>query len=147
MTTAIYPNRLRDKARVEAIWGWKEDGDNESSFFLPGGSLFAVGYSRIVYGDHGPYIEFDASHIRMPLEKRYPDPQSPHIYYVWLYPVGYHRVKVYYQVKDVRNLANAPIRKDGQPSKFNRKEGYADYIVGKYYVAPEYFVGSQLTLF
>lgn len=52
-STAIYPNRLRDKAQVEAARGWPEQGSPRTQFLLPSGEVFAVGYRRIVYGDHG----------------------------------------------------------------------------------------------
>merc|ERR1719191_312332 len=63
-TTAILPNRRRDKARVECLLGLPEFGDKVTEFLkLNGGKRLAVGYNRIVYGDHGPYIEFTASQI------------------------------------------------------------------------------------
>lgn len=111
----------------------------DAFFFLPDGTLFACGYNRIVYGDHGPYVEFEAEQIRLTLLKRFPDPQKPGIFYVWMYPQNHWNVKVYYQIKDVRNLRNAPKRPDGVQSGYDRQEGYADYIVGKYYVSPDSF--------
>jgi hypothetical protein len=53
-----------------------------------------------------------------------------------MYPKSYFDLKVYLQLKSVKNLPNAPKRKDGRPSCFNRVEGYADYKRGFYYVDP-----------
>ena len=90
------------------------------------GTTFAVGYRRIVYGDHGPYVEFEASDIRLPLYNRFPGFQKPDIYYIWQYPMDHRDVKVYYQLRDVRDIPNAPRREDGKRSNYNRSEGYAD---------------------
>ena len=52
-STAIYPNRRRDKERVERLWGLPEHGESPALFYTHNGSLFAHGYTRVVYGDHG----------------------------------------------------------------------------------------------
>ena len=55
-------NRVRDQASVKKHIGLPEEGNdntmlvsahNDTQIFL------ATGYTRIVYGDHGPYFEFD----------------------------------------------------------------------------------------
>lgn len=55
-TTAIYPNRIQDKARVEKLIGLPEvpqiPGET-FEFFTPAGTLFARTWVRVVYGDHG----------------------------------------------------------------------------------------------
>lgn len=109
------------------------------------GTLFAVGYHRIVYGDHGPYVEFEASDIVLPLYNRFPGEQKPDIYYIWQYPQDHRGVKVYFQLKDVHDIPNAPRREDGKRSNFNRAEGYADYKPGYYYVAPGEFRSKKWT--
>ena len=68
MTTAIYPNRIEDKQKVESLKGWKEEGDDKVVFYTRLGYLFAIGYKRIVYGDHGPYIEFERAQIKCALK-------------------------------------------------------------------------------
>ena len=147
MTTAIYPNRQDDKLAVETVYGWQEDGDRTTAFCLKDGTLFAVGYSRIVYGDHGPYVEFEASDIIWDLVKKFPDPQREGIYYVWMHPHGYPGVEVYYQLRTVADMPNAPQRPDGRRSAYGRAEGYADYGVGMYYVAPGEFLPPSGRLF
>jgi hypothetical protein len=113
-----------------------------------GTMLFAIGYERIVYGDHGPYMEFDQSQIRaflnyhhngMPFkggDSAIASGRDLGIYYYWL-ETDPASIKVYFQVKSVARLSNAPVRPDGKPSRFYRPagEGYADYKVGYYYVS------------
>ena len=149
-TTAIYPNRRADKMEVEGFYKLPELGNDTTKFYL-NSDLFAYGYNRIVYGDHGPYIEYERYHIKIELlskfggEIDYEDiPDNPRYYYVWMYPIGYYKVKVYFQLKTVKNLPNAPKRNDGKPSRFNRKEGYADYRISKFYVDPHSFKRSEI---
>lgn len=142
MTTAIYPNRIEDKEELEAILGIPEEGNETTNFYLPSGNLFATGYVRIVYGDHGPYLEFEKEQVKAELKSRFENdidelPAAKHLfYYFWLYPVSDPGIKVYLQIKPVTNLPNAPRRADGKPSRFNRKEGYADYRRGYIYIDP-----------
>ena len=58
MTTAIYPNRIADKEKLECKYMIGEFGNSTTKFYTSTGCLFATGYNRIVYGDHGPYVEF-----------------------------------------------------------------------------------------
>jgi len=142
-TTAIYNNRIEDKSKLENILNLQEEGDLNKIFLLPNGKVFAEGYNRIVYGDHGPYIEFNKSHIKCKLYSRFGNkideenlPKDSKYYYFWLFPHGSEKTKVYLQIKPVTDLPNAPKREDGKKSAFNRKEGYADYKSGMYYVDP-----------
>lgn len=142
VSTAIYPNRIEDKNRLDPFLS--EEGNNDYNLLLPNKSIFATGYTRIVYGDHGPYIEFTRKQIISKLYSKFgnvinynqlPD-ESYKYYYFWLYPEGFEHIKVYLQIKPVTHLPNAPKRADGKPSCFNRKEGYADYKRGFFYVDP-----------
>ena len=82
------------------------------------GLVVATGYSRVVIGKRGPYIEFDAKHIessalKIPKDQRWRQ-MSPIAYYIE------HRsldmlVKVYEQLRTV---------------------DYADYRVGCWYISP-----------
>lgn len=141
-STAIYPNRIRDKEILEMARGLSEEGNDQEQFRLPDGRLFAQGYVRIVYGDHGPYIEFTKNQIKLDLISHFGNnidfnnlPKNPTFYYYWLHPES-SKVKIYLQLKPVIDKKNAPHRADGKPSCFNRKEGYADYRKGYYYVNP-----------
>lgn len=147
MTTAIYPNRVEDKKLVEKELGLEEEGSS-STVFLLDELEFAKGYERIVYGDHGPYIEFSREQITCQLASKYGQikelpPESYKYFYVWMYPVIDPSVKVYWQIKPVTFLKNAPPREDGKKSDFNRIEGYADYKRGKFYVNPWEFRGKN----
>lgn len=142
-STAIYPNRLEDKEKLETKLGLSEKGDDTTEFYLESGKILAKGYTRIVYGDHGPYIEFEMKHIKCILLSKFGNtidcrslPENPKYYYYWLYPNTDKDVKVYLQLKPVTDLPNAPKRADGKRSRFNRKEGYADYKHGYFYVNP-----------
>jgi hypothetical protein len=142
-STAIYPNRIEDKTEVESKLKFNEFGDSATKFYIKG-NLFAVGYQRIVYGDHGPYVEFSKENICCFLKPKYdlqipeklPDEKKTKYFYFWLRPIFNSKVKVYLQIKPVTYLKNAPPRDDGKPSRFNRSEGYADYKRGFYYVSP-----------
>lgn len=131
-TTALYPNRQKEKAELEKATGLDEFGNETQEFFTPCGTLFAVGYSRIVYGDHGPYVEFRKDQIRCSLSSKFKNPCPPTAFYEWLCPTDGSGIKVYDQKRDVKNLKNPP------PGGFkgNRAEGYADYRVGFIYVDP-----------
>lgn len=144
ISTAIYPNRIEDKEKLETELHLSEFGSLTQEFYLPNNDIFAKGHKRIVYGDHGPYIEFEKHNIIPELESKFnndqlllPPENECKYYYYWLNPVGFPEVKVYLQLKPVTNLPNAPKRQDGKKSKFNRKEGYADYKRGYYYVSPD----------
>jgi hypothetical protein len=150
-TTAIYENRLEDKEKLENSLGLPEEGNETTRFTLFDDTLFAIGYVRIVYGDHGPYIEFDKKHIKAELKSIFGNEidydNLPSLdfkyYYYWLYPISNKKVKVYLQIKPVTNLPNAPKRIDGGKHRFNRKEGYADYKRGYFYIDP-YDLYSEL---
>jgi hypothetical protein len=135
ITTAIYPNRVIDKEKLELDLGLDEFGDNTTYFYTKNGTLFAVGYIRIVYGDHGPYVEFNVINIRSELRRKSYKPFDPASFYDWLVPVNDSSLKVYDQKRDVRYLKNPP---EGG-FKGNREEGYADYKVGMFYVNPYEF--------
>ena len=120
-----------------------EEGSKDIELWIPSGPLLSKGYERIVYGDHGPYIEYNRHHILLDLISRsgidikfLPNPDKCKYYYFWMHPVGHRNLKVYYQIKPVSDKPNAPLREDGKPSCFGRAEGYADYRRGMYYVNP-----------
>lgn len=134
MTTADSPNRIKDKQRIESTTILKEDG-YPVSILSPKGSLLATGYTRIVYGDHGPYIELKPEYINRSQWKA-GRPKSPvYAYYQECYPIDGSNVKLYVQIKDVKNLPNPPAGK--YSTRNNRKEGYADYKVGMLYIDPD----------
>lgn len=133
LTTAIYPNRIEDKKRVESQLLLQEFGNDAIVFYTPKMNIFARGYVRIVYGDHGPYIEFKEGHIIMELVRKFPQKANPKThYYEWLLPKDRTNIKIYFQLRDVKDVPYAP----GRGHRKYRKEGYADYKPGMYYVDP-----------
>lgn len=149
-STAKYPNRVADKKMVENLWDLPEfpEADYKPRIYVRTSDrkdqpmLLAIGYERIVYGDHGPYLEFRRAQVQAFLKyhgdgNRFIEAtcnRSVDFYYYWL-DTEPRSIKVYYQLKSVKRLANAPARPDGKPSKFNRSEGYADYKPGFFYVS------------
>lgn len=145
-STALYPNRQADMRDVVNKLEIPEFPTNGVIYrFYINHTLISNRYNRIVYGDHGPYVEFNP--IDMVLEltgKFYRQPPSvltplPPVatskyYYYWMYTPVLPHIKFYLQIKDVKNLPNAPRRDDGKRSAYNRPEGYADYKRGMVYV-------------
>ena len=130
--TSIYENRQQDKNKVESELLLSEVGNNDQIFYTNKGDVLATGYNRIVYGDHGPYIEFSTDQIKCPLYRKFNQIAKADAFYEWLIPKGDPSVKVYYQLRTVENLKNPP------PGGFrgNREEGYADYQIGFIYISP-----------
>lgn len=86
-------------------------GDDTTQFFTSSRELLATGYSRVVIGERGPYVEFAASHLNLAALRESP---AAHRYYVELRSVA-DNVKVYAQLLGV---------------------GYADYVPGMFYASP-----------
>ena len=131
-TTAIYPNRVSDKAKVERRLGLQEHGSEDVIFLTSKGTVIATGYVRIVYGDHGPYIELRREQIACKLVPKFNNPLPESAYYEWLVPDDGSGLKVYDQKRDVKNVRNAPA--GGVAA--SRVEGYAGYIPGMIYLSP-----------
>eukprot|EP00756_Hemistasia_phaeocysticola_P055164 Hpha_TRINITY_DN31083_c0_g1::TRINITY_DN31083_c0_g1_i1::g.63966::m.63966 len=134
-TTADSWNRVRDKQRVEATLGIPEhagalSGTAVFTSALEQGLPVARGYTRVVYGDHGPYIEFDKSHVCWDSFRKndHKAEHAPMRYYdEWHTPGG--SVMLFDQLRDVKHKKNPP--QDGHTSAVsrNRQGGYADYVV------------------
>lgn len=135
-TTAIYPNRIRDKNDVEVNLCLSEFGDEKTEFRTKNGTLFAKGYVRIVYGDHGPYVEFEKYHIDFSIFKLHKKSNR-----AWYDEWYLEDIMLYDQKKDVSMLPNPPRGK--KSFRGNRKEGYADYRVGKIYLDPFSVLNSR----
>lgn len=131
-TTAKYPNRIKDRKKIETLYSLEEFGDTSREFFSFGNTLIAIGYTRVVYGDHGPYVEFEKSNFVVDLIPKFNNSCPLDAYYEWMTVKDSSDIKIYRQLRDVRNLPNPP----SPGYKGNRKEGYADYLPGKYYVSP-----------
>jgi len=95
------------------------DGDDSVQFYTRGGLLLARGYSRIVIGGRGPYIEFSddqivKGNIYVPKHAEHKLGSSL-VYYHEYRSRDDCYVKLYYQCMEV---------------------SYADYVVGKWYIDP-----------
>ena len=61
-------NRVRDARIVSECRKSLEEGNDETQFVSALNKrlgVLATGYTRIVYGDHGPYVEFEEHHLDM----------------------------------------------------------------------------------
>ena len=68
VSTATYPNRQKDKEDIEKFKGFSEEGSKDIDIHtLPNkdceSSRICRGYRRVVYGDHGPYLELNQDDI------------------------------------------------------------------------------------
>lgn len=130
VSTAVYPNRVKDKQELDNLCSLIESGSDRFVFNTKKGSLIAKGYVRVVYGDHGPYLEFMKDQVAW--ENLECERKDVGYYNKWYTKVG--RVLVYDQLRTVENLPNPPAGKFSFNG--NRREGYADYRVGRVYVSP-----------
>eukprot|EP00438_Fugacium_kawagutii_P021134 Skav230962 [mRNA] locus=scaffold644:10337:11146:+ [translate_table: standard] len=138
-STADSSNRLQDKERVETTWNLQESGDPFCEFYDKAGELIARGYDAIVYGDHGPYLEFREEQIHWPslCYHKLKGPGRTHFEH-------YNKdqsVKCYDQFQTVANQPNPP---DDNPFSVanNRPDGYADYRPGRLYISCDFFFGE-----
>ena len=95
------------------------DGDPDMQLYTQFGLLMAVGYTRIVEGDRGPYIELDEDQIQhgsihIPSHEQW-RVGSPTAYYIEHRGGDGAYTKVYEQLRTVE---------------------YADYRIGRYYISP-----------
>lgn len=92
--------------------------------------LLAMGYRRILLGDHGPYFELEKRHLNLAAFNAYPP--RPLVHYIeHLSASG---AKLYEQLRTVAERPNPP--KEGRFWVANdRPEGYADYKIGMYYLS------------
>ncbi len=94
-------------------------GNLDTIFYTKKGLHVANGYTRIVLGKRGPYIEFDEnqiikSNIHIPPKESY-RLYSDLVYYIEFRTNDDCNVKIYFQLKEVE---------------------YVDYKIGYYYISP-----------
>jgi len=94
-------------------------GNSELEFYTSTGLLIFRGYSRIVIGGRGPYVEFEENaiveeNIEMPRSQEW-RVDSENAYYIEFRTIDESNVKIYFQKKRV---------------------GYAPYKIGFCYVSP-----------
>jgi len=129
-------NRERDKMRVETSLGLSEFGDPVTEFYAAKSGLMpvALGYERIVYGDHGPYVEFSSHQICWSTFPNFFE-KPEFSYYDECYTAD-GLTMLYAQKRHVMGKPNPPQSGDWSHSN-NRPEGYANYLVGRFYIAAE----------
>lgn len=130
-TTAVYPNRVTEKETLERDTDLVEGGSPAMHFFTSRGTLVAKGYIRVVYGDHGAYLEFLQSQL---VWEGWERERAGVGYYDKWYAKDGSRLMLYDQRRTVEGLPNPPA--GPRSFKGDRKEGYADYRVGRYYLSP-----------
>lgn len=133
-TTILFPNRERDSMRVQRALHIAEFGNPNTRFTSLSGHHIATGYLRVVYGDHGPYVEFHVNNmVRGIWIWRKKGPRA--WYDEARLRAAPRELMLYYQKKSVSMLPNPP---RGRWSVCNnRPEGYADYRVGRIYASPD----------
>jgi len=144
VSTADSWNRYRDKARVDGELCVREQGDSSTIFVDPQDPRVVVcrGYRRVLYGDHGPYIEFSKDQVRW---EAFPHVwrKGPRAYYNEHYTATKF-VKAYEQRKTVGDRPNPPAGR--WSARHNRvRTGYADYQPGVVYMAADALQVMRLT--
>ena len=116
------PLPLASSKAVRAIYAAQLPGiltegqPDDLSFFSPHGLLLATSFERVVIGDHGAYIEFMPDHVVMcHIEPKGSRTPTRAVKYIWWKPIDGSDVRLYEQRDSV---------------------GYADYKIGRWYVAP-----------
>ena len=120
------PKKLSEEVRQKYLDNIGSDlsivGGSDKLYSL-NGTLIANGYTRIVIGDYGAFIEYEKEQsvkkhykIKEGQEYRVNDPNySKHVKYIWLTAKDDSDIKIYYQ---------------------KRKVSYADYKPEMLYVSP-----------
>lgn len=131
-STADTWKRKVDKQKVEKRLRLAEFGTPGETIRIEDkqGELIATGYVRVLYGDHGAYVEIDPSEH---LVSDYFTVFKRGEYYDVVRGVRGAKVSGYHQIKPVLDKPNPPPSGHGASSR-NRSEGYADYMPNMYYV-------------
>lgn len=121
------PPMFSEEARVlykATLPGWLGKVDPDTTSICTGnGTEFASGFSRVVIGDYGAFLEIsgeqinrDAIQVQPGQEYRLKEPRyAEHVKYIWMTVSDGSNVKIYWQQRPVE---------------------YADYKPGLFYVSP-----------
>jgi hypothetical protein len=130
-TTAVTENREKDKAWTTEL-GLKEFGEPDGVLCDRDGVVLATGYRRIVFGDHGPYMELTTEQVMWNNFPFFRHNGAKYAYFDKCISSGSEQVQLYLQKRTVADKPNPP------PGKYsvnnNRPEGYADYRPGMCYL-------------
>lgn len=119
----LFLGDVRKKYRT-ALPDWcKISGDASASLYSLDGTKICTGYTRIVIGDYGAFVEISPEQIckeslccKRGQEYRLSDERfAANVKYIWLTAKDRSGCKVYFQKKKV---------------------AYADYVPGMYYISP-----------
>lgn len=135
VSTVKFPNREETRQEIqEKFKTLCEDGNSATRFYTKKGTLVAQGHIRVVYGDHGPYIEFLAKHM---VRSAWKLVRKDIGWFDECQPKDGSYCKLYVQRREVTMLKKPP---KGANSCYNNiydpVEGYADYRVGRLYINP-----------
>lgn len=128
---SLFTGNVRDTFE-ESLPEWCKNEPNNIRLYTAGETLLCNGYTRIVIGDYGAFVEISPEQIekgnliiKPGQEYRINDPKySGNVKYHWLTVDDGSDCKVYFQQKTV---------------------GYADYCPGMYYISPyEVFTEKEL---
>ena len=130
VSTIDSSNRARDAECVAETLGIPEEGSHNFRFMssCKQRTPVATGYERVVYGDHGPYVEFNKDQIIFESVPKYRK-KSEHAFYGERFTSN-QEVMLYEQKRSVKGVQNPP--KGKLSVKNNRAEGYVDYKPGMY---------------
>ena len=128
-STADSWNRIRDRERIEAEVGLAEGGGEATLISREDRTELARGYTRVVYGDHGPYVELTEKQVNWPVFVQIVRKGSE-AYFDEGYPAA-GAPMLYMQRRTVADRPNPPAGR--WSTNRNRPEGYADYRAGFYY--------------
>jgi len=134
-STADSTNRKRDKAALEERLGLQgEPGNAKTVLYNEQGEVLATGYVQILYGDHGDYFELLDKHINWSLftEHKLKGPGRHYHEHRTKDREAEGSVQLYDQFNTVADEPNPPPGPKSQDN--NRKEGYADYRPGVFYM-------------
>ena len=128
------PEPRKHRSRVENSLGLAEFGDALTEFYSTSSGLpVGRGYDRIVYGDHGPYVEFSAHQLCWSTFPGFVE--KPEMSFFDEYYTADGLTMLYAQKRTVVNKPNPP--SGPWSAQNNRPEGYANYLIGKFYLACE----------
>lgn len=136
VSTAKFPNREENREELTERFNGRliESGSPHTMFFSKKGTLLAQGHIRVVYGDHGPYIEF------LPEQMVRPSWKAIRVGIGWFdecQPSDGSYCKLYVQTKEVTMLKKPPMGVNScYNNRYESNEGYADYRKGRLYINP-----------
>lgn len=136
ISTATYPNRRKDKEDIEKFKGFNEEGSKDIDIHTSPSKDYKTtricrGYRRVVYVDHGLYLELYKDDIEWDQFRLVRKPS--HSYYDLAYTSG-GNAKLYLQKRGVKHKPNPPSDGRIRIVRNHCREGYADYQQGLVYI-------------